>query len=163
MIVLKSCTAGGFNAVSAARYARRVFTAEIEKPRMEDAGRNPVIAGFRGKITFLNMDVMSPGLLAAIPDRDAAFLDPHRAVTGEDHVYRFINSDTGPPSDRLLEEVILITTSVTLVRRPCIGQEEFDGLPPHECKRQYLNGSFELPCLHFGRPARSIGNSEFRA
>lgn len=162
LLVLESCTGGGFSAIALARYARHVFTVEIEKPRMEDARRNALIAGVADKITFINMDVMSHGLRAAVPDVDAAFLDPDWAVTGEDHAYRFINSNTRPPSDRLLEEVLLVTSDVTLVQPPCIGQEEFDSLPPHECERLYLNGSFELYCLHIGKLARSIGNSEFR-
>jgi len=124
MLVLESCTGGGFSAIALARHARHVFTVETEKPRMEDARRNALIAGVGDKITFINLDV-SPGLRAAIPDIDAAFLDPDWAVTGEDHVYCFIDSNTGPPSDRPPEGMLLITPNVTIVQPPCIRLEEF--------------------------------------
>lgn len=163
LVVLESCTGGGFSAISLARYARHVFTVEIDARRMEDARRNAAIAGIVEKITFINMDVLSPALRATTEAIDAAFLDPDWAVTGEDHVYRFNHSNTRPPSDRLLEEMLLITPNVTLIQPPCIGLEEFENLPPHECERLYLNGSFELYCLHFGKLARTIGDSEFRA
>ncbi|MEN6460926.1 MAG: hypothetical protein ABFC94_06095 [Syntrophomonas sp.] len=52
--------------------------------------------------------------------------------------------------------------NVTLIQPPFISLREFEHLPSHECESLYLNGRHELRCLHFGKLARFIGNSEFR-
>ena len=62
----------------------------------------------------------------------------------------------------IIERLIQIR-NVLQCKPPAIAQEEFDDLPPHECEHLYLNGSFELYCLHSGKLARTIGDSEFRA
>ena len=98
----------------------------------------------------------------AIPEIDAAFLDPDWAVSGPEHEYRFRNSNTRPPSDILLNLIFLKTENVTLIQPPFIDPGEFKHLPPHECEKLYLNGQHELFCLHFGDFANIIGDSEYR-
>ena len=96
-----------------------------------------------------------------IPDIDSVFIDPDWAVTDDNHVYRFLNSNTQPPSDKLLNLINKKTLNITLVQPPYIDKEEFKKLPLHECEHLYLNGRHELYCLHFGELALLSGDSEF--
>ena len=161
-IVLETCTGGGFTTIALANYANHVYTVEIDSLRIKDAERNAEIAGVENKITFINNDILSKEIDKAIPDIDAAFLDPDWAVSGPDHEYRFRNSNTRPPSDLLLNLIFLKTKNVTLIQPPFVDPEEFKHLPPHECEKLYLNGQHELFCLHFGDLANIIGDSEYR-
>ena len=161
-IVLETCTGGGFTTIALANYANHVYTVEIDSLRIKDAERNAEIAGVENKITFINNDILSKEIDKAIPDIDAAFLDPDWAVSGPDHEYRFRNSNTRPPSDILLNLIFLKTKNVTLIQPPFVDPEEFKHLPPHECEKLYLNGQHELFCLHFGDLANIIGDSEYR-
>ena len=161
-IVLETCTGGGFTTIALANYANHVYTVEIDSLRIKDAERNAEIAGVENKITFINNDILSKEIDKAIPDIDAAFLDPDWAVSGPDHEYRFRNSNTRPPSDILLNLIFLKTENVTLIQPPFVDPEEFKHLPPHECEKLYLNGQHELFCLHFGDLANIIGDSEYR-
>ena len=161
-IVLETCTGGGFTTIALANYANHVYTVEIDSLRIKDAERNAEIAGVENKITFINNDILSKEIDKAIPDIDAAFLDPDWAVSGPDHEYRFRNSNTRPPSDLLLNLIFLKTENVTLIQPPFVDPEEFKHLPPHECEKLYLNGQHELFCLHFGDLANIIGDSEHR-
>ena len=161
-IVLETCTGGGFTTIALANYANHVYTVEIDSLRIKDAERNAEIAGVENKITFINNDILSKEIDKAIPDIDAAFLDPDWAVSGPDHEYRFRNSNTRPPSDLLLNLIFLKTRNVTLIQPPFVDPEEFKHLPPHECEKLYLNGQHELFCLHFGDLANIIGDSEYR-
>lgn len=162
LVVLETCTGGGFSTISLAKHAKRVFTIEIDYSRMQNAKKNAKIAGVEDKITFIHLDVLSKELSTFITEIDAAFLDPDWAETGKEHVYKFVNSTTRPPSDKLLEKIFSITPNVSLIQPPFINQEEFNELLPHECERLYMNNSHELFCLHFGKLAKLIGNSEFR-
>jgi hypothetical protein len=162
LTVLETCTGGGFSTLSLARYARHVYTVEIDKSRVQDARKNIKIAGIEKKVTFINGDVLSIYSRKAIPTIDAAFLDPDWADTGENYIYKFINSNTEPPSDILLKTILSITPNVTLVQPPFIKPEEFDLLPPHELERLFLTGRHELFCLHFGKIAKLIGKSEYK-
>lgn len=112
-IVLETCTGGGFTTIALANYANHVYTVEIDSLRIKDAERNAEIAGVENKITFINNDILSKEIDKAIPDIDAAFLDPDWAVSGPDHEYRFRNSNTRPPSDLLLNLIFLKTENVT--------------------------------------------------
>jgi tRNA1(Val) A37 N6-methylase TrmN6 len=161
-IVLETCTGGGFSTISLAKYAKHVFTFEIDPLRMKDAEGNAKIAGIEDKITFINGDVRSIEFSKMTPEIDAAFIDPDWNVTGEDHIYRFSHSNTRPPSDKLLKQILSITPNVTLIQPPFIKPEEFDVLPPHECERLYMSDSHQLFGLHFGKMARFIGQSEFK-
>ena len=160
--VLETCTGGGFSTLSLARYARHVYTVEIDKSRVQDAKKNAKIAGIEKKITFINGDVLAIDLKKTIPTIDAAFLDPDWADTGENHSYKFINSNTEPPSDILLQAILSITPNITLVQPPFINPEEFDQLPAHECELLYLGKIHELYCLHFGKIAKLTGKSEYK-
>ena len=162
LIVLETCTGGGFSTISLAKYAKHVYTVEIDRKRISDAQKNLQLAGLETKVTFINQDVLSDEVDKLIPQIDAAFLDPDWAVAGPEHEYRFINSNTRPPSDKLLNMIFLKTPNVTLIQPSFISYQEFRHLPPHECENLYLDGQLELICLHFGKLAHFIGNSEFK-
>lgn len=161
-VVLETCTGGGFSTISLAKYAKHVYTVEIDRRRLNDAKKNAQIAGVDKKITFINSDILSREVSRLLPDIDTAFLDPDWAVTGIDHEYRFINSNTNPPSDELLDFIFLRTSNVTLIQPPFINPKEFKQLPHHECERLFLDGRHELFCLHFGDLANIIGDSEYK-
>ena len=160
-IVLETCTGAGFATISLAKYAKHVYSIEIDSSRLEMAKKNSRIAGFEKKITFINGDVTTKNILDLIPKIDAAFIDPDWAVKGDNHIYRFLNSNTNPPSDKLLNLINKKTSNITLVQPPYIGKEEFKKLPSHECEKLYLNGQHELYCLHFGELALLKGDSKF--
>ncbi len=161
LIVLETCTGAGFTTISLAKYAKHVYSIEIDSSRLETAKKNSQIAGFEKKITFINGDVTSKKILDLIPKIDAAFIDPDWAVTGDNHVYKFLKSNTKPPSDKLLKLINKRTSNITLVQPPYIDKEEFKKLPSHECEHLYLNGQHELFCLHFGELALLKGDSKF--
>jgi len=52
-VVLETCTGGGFTTIALARYARHVFTAEIDATRMDEAKYNIALARVEEKVTFL--------------------------------------------------------------------------------------------------------------
>ena len=160
-IVLETCSGGGFTTISLAKYAKHVYSVEMDSSRLEAAKKNSRIAGFEKKITYINGDVTTTKILDLIPKIDAAFIDPDWAVTGNNHVYRFLSSNTKPPSDMLLNLIKKKTSNITLVQPPYIDKEEFKKLPSHECEQLYLNGHHELYCLHFGELALFNGDSKF--
>ena len=123
--------------------------------------KNAQIAGLANKITFINGDVTETKTLESVPDVDSAFIDPDWAVSGVNHVFRFLNSNTNPPSDKLLELINKKTPNITLVQPPGIDKKEFENLLPHECEYLYLNNQHELYCLHFGRLRKFVGESKF--
>lgn len=90
------------------------------------------------------------------------FVDPDWAVTGPDHEYRFQQSNTQPPADVVLENMLKITDNVAIVLPPFIKVEEFEVLPKHEREKLYLGENHELYCLYFGKLRKFIGKSEFR-
>lgn len=160
-LVLETCSGAGFTTISLAKYAKHVYSIEIDSSRIETAKKNSHIAGFEKKITFINGDVTTKKILDLIPKIDAAFIDPDWAVTGDNHIYRFLNSNTEPPSDMLLNLINKRTSNIILVQPPYIDKEEFTKLPSHECEYLYLNGRHELFCLHFGELALLKGDSRF--
>lgn len=162
MVVLETCTGGGFSTISLARHATHVYTVEIEKTRMEEAKKNAQIAGVEEKITFINGDILSKEVRAILPKIEAAFLDPDWAVTGPNHHYRFVNSNTRPPSDTLLNLIFSITPNIMLIQPPFINPDEFSKLPGHELEYLYLDNKHELFCLYFGTLARYSGTSEYK-
>ena len=97
-----------------------------------------------------------------MPAIDAAFLDPDWAVTGPDHVHRFVRSSTRPPADALLERTFRATRNVALVLPPTLDLHELDALPVHERQKLYLGPSHELYCLYFGELAVSFSETELR-
>ncbi len=161
LIVLETCTGAGFTTISLAKYAKHVYSIEIDSSRLEMAKKNSRIAGFEKKITFINGDVTMGKILDLVPIIDAAFIDPDWAVTGDNHVYKFLNSNTKPPSDKLLNLINKKTSNIILVQPPYIDKEEFKKLYSHECEYLYLKGQHELFCLHFGELALLKGDSRF--
>jgi 16S rRNA G966 N2-methylase RsmD len=161
-VVLETCTGGGFTAIALSRVAIHIYSVEIDKSRAMDAAQNAVIAHVAEKITFIHSDIYDLQIECLAEKVDAALIDPDWADSGEDHQYRFINSNTRPPSDKLLAYINRYTPNITLIQPPLIKQSEFCDLPNHECERLYLNGNLELYCLHFEELAEKFGNTEFR-
>jgi 16S rRNA G966 N2-methylase RsmD len=160
--VLETCTGGGFTSISLARYANHVYSFEIDGIRMNEAINNAKIARIDQKITFSNADIMqilNKGIKQKI---DAAFLDPDWNTNINNHIYKFLNSNTRPPSDILLENVFNVTPNVTLIQPPFVNEAEFEQLPEHELESLYLEGSHELYALHFGSLIRRVGKTEFK-
>lgn len=162
LVVLETCTGGGFSTIALAREARHVITVEIDSTHQDQARKNLETAGLLGRVTLVLGDVTDDRVLQEIPPFDAAFLDPDWAVTGPEHVYRFRNSNTQPPADLLLEKILDLTPNVALVLPPLIDLRELEGLREHERQRLYFADSHELYCLYFGRLVRSLGSTELR-
>lgn len=161
LTVLETCTGGGFTTISLAKTARHVFTVEVDPFRQGKAMENIQKAGLSSKVTFLCGSILDPAILKKIPTIEAAFIDPDWAVTGSDHIYRFIHSNSQPPADIVLGRMLEVTKNVAIVLPPFIDIKEFDDLPEHERERLYLNESHELFCLYFGELERSTGETKF--
>lgn len=159
--VLETCTGAGFTTISLAKYAKHVYSVEIDNNRLEKAKENSQMAGYVDNITFINGDITALEILNSIPDIDSAFIDPDWAISGDKHIFRFHNSNTKPPSDKLLNQIRKKTPNVTLIQPPCIDKKEFKYLPIHECESLFLNGRHELYCLHFGDLIQQKGDSKF--
>ena len=160
--VLETCTGGGFTSIALARVAAHVITVEIDPAHQAQAKQNLVTAGLADRVTFVLADVMEETTWAALPRVDAAFLDPDWAVTGPDHVHRFVRSTTRPPADRLLDRSLRTTPNVALVLPPSLDVHELDALPAHERQRLYMHERQELYCLYFGELAAMLGETELR-
>ena len=161
--VLETCTGAGFTTISLAKVAAHVWTVDIEPVHQKQAIENVKRAGCSERVSFIEGDVMSDVLGPATWEIDAAFLDPDWAVTGPSHVYRFINSNTRPPADKLIKHVFEITNNVALVLPPFIDLNETSSLPEHECESLFLDNNHELYCLYFGELCRIAGKTEYRA
>lgn len=160
-IVLETCSGGGFTTISLAKYAKHVYTVEIERSRFLDAKQNAKIAQVEDKITFINSDIFDICFSQLDDKIDAAFLDPDWAVSGEEHQYRFLDSNTCPPSDKLLSFILECTPNISLIQPPYIQESEFRGLPNHELEKLFLDEKHELYCLHFGEQALTAGNTQY--
>ncbi len=160
--VLETCTGAGFTTISLAKTAKHVFTVEIDQAHQEQAIRNVKKAGLLSHVSFIHGNILDQGLLNNLPPVDSAFIDPDWAVTGPDHVYRFIQSNTQPPADTLLNKIFEITENAAIVLPPFLNVKEFSSLPEHERERLYLGENHELFCLYFGKLIISIGETEFR-
>ncbi len=161
LTVLEACTGAGFTTMSLARTAKHVFTVEIDQSRQEQAISNVRTAGLLDRVSFIHGNILDQGLLDNLPQVDAAFIDPDWAVTGPDHVYRFISSNTQPPADILLNRIFELTDNVALVLPPRIDVQELTSLPKHERECLYWGESLELFCLYFGKLKKSSSVSEF--
>ena len=160
--VLETCTGAGFTTISLARMAYHVTTIEINSSHQEQAWQNVKIAGLLDNVTFISGDILDESTLKKLPYIDAAFIDPDWADIEPDHEYQFINSNTKPPADVLLDRILKITENVALVLPPYIDTREFEGLPNNERERLYLGESHELYCLYFGELISTLGETEFR-
>ena len=159
--VLETCTGAGFATISLARTAKHVFTVEVDKEIQKQAVANVQKAGFSSQVTFIVGDILSPKIIKELPLIDAVLIDPDWAVTGPDHIYRFQSSNTQPPADLVLRNMLRITENAAIILPPFINPEEFEGLPKHECEKLYLGESHGLYCLYFGELIRSLENTNF--
>lgn len=159
--VLETCTGAGFTTISLARTAQHVYSVEIDRSHQEQAVSNVKKAGLLDRVSFVHGSILDQGLLDNLPSVDAAFVDPDWAVTGPDHVYRFLHSNTQPPSDSVLRIILETTKNVAIVQPPFVDTQEFGDLPDHERESLYLGHSHELFCLYFGKLVRSLGATEF--
>ncbi|MBU8921547.1 MAG: RsmD family RNA methyltransferase [Bacteroidales bacterium] len=148
--VLETCTGGGFSTIALAREAKRVVTIDIDPYHQRAATGNIEMAGLTGKVTFIQGSALDETILSPDLGIDAAFLDPDWAVTGKDHVYRFKDSNTRPPADRLLEKVLEITPNIVMILPPYVDRAELADLPPHEFQKFYIDDNLEAYCLYFG-------------
>jgi len=160
--VLETCTGAGFTTIALARVATHVVTVEIDPAHQSQARRNLERAGLLNQVTFLAGDALAICNRQISPPIDAAFLDPDWAVSGQDHKYRFRQSNMRPPADQLLEAVFGLTDNVALVLPPQVDFAELQGLPEHERQRLYFGETHELYCLYFGALARTTGVTELR-
>ena len=161
--VLENCTGGGFTTVPLARTAAHVVTVEIDSSIQHQAVLNVEKAWLSSRVSFIQGSILDRAVLDHLPNVDAAFIDPDWAVTGPDHVYRFVDSNTQPPADIVFETIRGITDNVALVLPPLTAVGEFDNLPQHERQRLYLGCSHELYCLYFGMLMSSVGDTNFIA
>lgn len=157
--VLETCTGAGFTTLALARVAAHVTGVDIAPRHLAMARANLERAGLAGRVTLRRADIMAPETWRDLPAFDAALLDPDWAVSGPDHVYRFRQSNTRPPADALLHQVLAVTPEVALILPPFIDPTELVDLPPHERQSLYLEGSHELYCLFFGALAQGAGPS----
>jgi len=159
--VLETCTGAGFTTMALAKTAKTVVTVEVDRTHMEQAVSNVERAGVSWKVHFIHGSILDPELIQSHPPFDAAFLDPYWAVSGPDHIYRFVNSNTRPPADTLLNEVFKLTRNVALVLPPFLDVSELADLPEHELEKLHLKSSHELYCLYFGDFMIEAGETEF--
>lgn len=159
--VLETCTGAGFTTLSIAKTAKHVFTVEIDEMIQKKAISNIKKAGLSSNVTFIIGSILRPEILNGFPNIHAVFIDPDWAVTGPDHEYRFQRSNTRPPADVVLRNMLKITDNVAIVLPPFIKTEEFKGLPKHEREKLYLGERHELYCLYFGELKRFVGETEF--
>jgi len=148
--VLETCTGGGFSTIALAREAQSVTTVEINKTIQDQARENVKRAGLLDNVSFIVGDVLNEKILESLLPIDAAFLDPDWADTAQDHVYRFINSNTKPPADILLKTVFKYTKNIALILPPYIKKNELTDLQAFELQNIYLDGELVLFCLYFG-------------
>lgn len=160
-IVLETCTGGGFSTIPLAKYAEHVYSFEIDERRIKDSVKNAEIADVREKVTFINDDIFNVKEYDFIKVVNSSFIDPDWAVTGAGHIYKFMNSNTQPPSDILFSFVYNITQNITLIQPPFIDRSEFLDLPKHEFESLYMNDNLELYCLHFGSLKYQNGDTRF--
>ena len=159
--VLETCTGAGFTTMSLAREAKHVFTVEIDQAVQKKAIVNVEKAGLSSHVTFMRGSILAKEVLKELPAIDAVFIDPDWAATGPDHEYRFRRSNTQPPADVVLEEMLKITDNVAIVLPPFIRTEEFTGLPDHERESLFMGRNHELFCLYFGDLRNLTGESNF--
>ncbi len=159
--VLETCTGAGFTTIALARVAKHVTTVEIDRHRQTQAIRNVARARLSDRITFVHGDIMDETLRRRLPPCDAAFIDPDWATTGPQHRPRFIDSNTRPPADAILETILAMTAQVALVLPPSIDVAELNDLPAHERESLHMDGHHELICLYFGLLRRPAAETDY--
>jgi tRNA1(Val) A37 N6-methylase TrmN6 len=159
--VLETCTGAGFTTLSLARTAKHVFTVEIDEEIQKKAIKNIEKARLSSNVTFVHGSILTTEVLEEVRAIDAVFVDPDWAVSGRDHEYRFQRSNTQPPADVVLENMLKITNNVAIVLPPFIRTEEFADLPDHERESLFMDRNHELFCLYFGDLKNVVGETEF--
>lgn len=159
--VLETCTGGGFSTIVLSKYAKHVFSFEIDKNHYLDSIKNSKIAKIKNNVTFINDSILNIRKYNFINRINAAFIDPDWAVTNQKHIYKFIKSNTNPPSDVLFKQIYGITKNIILIQPPFVPREEYASLPLHEFESVYLNNNLELYCLYFGEIIKSIGETNY--
>lgn len=159
--VLETCTGAGLTTLSLARTAKNVFTVEIDEANQKNAISNIEKAGLSSNLTFIHGSILDPDILKDLPTVDAVLIDPDWAVTEPDYEYRFQRSNTQPPADVVLRNMLKITDNVAINLPPFIQAQEFDGHPKHECEKLYLEENNELFCPYFSCLIRSLDETEF--
>ena len=117
-------------------------------------------AGLVNNVEFILGDCLNSIVLAGVVNVNAAFLDPDWNDVGKNHVYKFIDSNTRPPADILLNRIKKLTPNIALILPPYIQEEEFQGLSLHEFQKIYLEKELALFCLYFGNLINVKGNTE---
>jgi hypothetical protein len=159
--VLETCTGGGFTTISLAKTASHVVTVEIDELVQKQAIANVEKAGLTNKVSFVSGNILEQSLLNNLPPADGVFIDPDWAVTGPEHKYYFVNSNTQPPADILLNKMLGLTKNVLLILPPYIDVNELRDLPEHELERCYIGKKHELNCLYFGSLLRNFDGAKF--
>jgi hypothetical protein len=162
-LVLESCTGGGFTTISLARAARHVFTYEIDPLHQSIAQKNIAIAGLEEKVTLILGDVLDSETVDQSVEYDAALLDPDWAVSGDNHIFKFKNSNTRPPADILLNYISELTPNIALILPPFIDISELNSLPEHELQSLYIGDEHVLYCVYFGDLIVTTGATDCRA
>lgn len=149
-IVLETCTGAGFTTISLAKVAKRVISIEISEYIQEQAKHNVKMAGIENKVDFILGSSMDDKILNQFSLIDTAFLDPDWAITDDNSIYKFKNSQTKPKTDLLFEKIYKITNNIALILPPFVDENELVDLPGNEKQKIYLDGEFALICLYFG-------------
>jgi 16S rRNA G966 N2-methylase RsmD len=145
-----------------ARAAKHIYTVDIAETHLEQARYNVQKAGLLNRVTFISGDIMDSKLRLNLPTVDAIFIDPDWADDALDHDYRFINSETRPPADKILKAVLEMIENVAIILPPLTPTKELSDLPPYELENLFMDDNHELICLYFGKLKRSNGVSEYR-
>lgn len=161
LTALETCTGAGFTTISLAKTARLVMTVDIDPAMQNMAIYNVNKSGHSDKVVFISGNVLDSSTLASLPSINAVFIDPDWAITGPNHIHRFIDSTTRPPADKVFSMAQTLTDNIALVLPPQIDMHELKTLPLHETQKLYLDESLELLCLYFGNLARSYSETEF--
>jgi SAM-dependent methyltransferase len=158
--VLETCTGAGFTTIALAQVASHVTTVEIDPNHQAQAKANVARARLSERVTFIEGDALSDEVLRQAQGINAAFLDPDWAVTGPEHVYKFLRSNMRPPADDLLQRILLKTQDIALVLPPFIDLQELESLTAHELQTIYLEGAHALYCVYLGAVATTVGRTE---
>lgn len=161
-IVLETCTGAGFSTISLARTANKVISIDISEKNQQQAKHNIKLAGFEKKVDFILGSSLDDKIIEQNKKINAAFLDPDWAILNDNHIYKFLDSNTKPESDLLLKKMYGITKNIALILPPFVNENELVDLPVNEKQKIYLNDELVLICLYFGELIKKKGETELR-
>lgn len=148
--VLETCTGAGFTTIPLSKTAKKVISIDINAENQNQARHNLKIAGNENLVEFILGSCLDESILKQAQNINAAFLDPDWAIMGEDHIYKFKNSNTRPKTDLLFHTIYKITKNIALILPPFVNEDELIDLPKNEKQKIHLDGSPALICLYFG-------------